>query len=249
MLIPAIGSKRVILQSTFSVKESMQVLIETGAKLVASIARGRRWLDEIAAGKLTDVEQIATREKCSVRKVNRTISLAFLAPDLVKAAVEGRLPRGIGVAPSLRLPGRVVASVPESSAFQVRRPPRVVTHRPAAHALAQQPCYHNHVDHGVIVVSQSNSSRISCMQTGLCRMRTESLAAAFTVHRETDFGRERRKAPNRPRAVFIRRRDRTPGISTAETPAKWRAIGQRHRETPVRLRGGPGGLEPPTRPL
>jgi site-specific DNA recombinase len=26
-----------------------------------------------------------------------TISLAFLAPDLVRAAVEGRLPRGIGV--------------------------------------------------------------------------------------------------------------------------------------------------------
>jgi hypothetical protein len=26
-----------------------------------------------------------------------SISLAFLAPDLVKAAVEGRLPRGIGV--------------------------------------------------------------------------------------------------------------------------------------------------------
>ena len=30
---------------------------------------------------------------------NMTISLAFLAPDLVKAAVEGRLPRGIGVEP------------------------------------------------------------------------------------------------------------------------------------------------------
>jgi hypothetical protein len=27
-----------------------------------------------------------------------TISLAFLAPNLVKAAVEGRLPQGIGVA-------------------------------------------------------------------------------------------------------------------------------------------------------
>jgi site-specific DNA recombinase len=26
-----------------------------------------------------------------------TISLAFLAPDLVRAAVEGRLPRGLGV--------------------------------------------------------------------------------------------------------------------------------------------------------
>jgi site-specific DNA recombinase len=42
-------------------------------------------------------EQIATRQKCSVRQVNMTISLAFLAPDLVRAAVEGRLPRGIGV--------------------------------------------------------------------------------------------------------------------------------------------------------
>jgi site-specific DNA recombinase len=32
-----------------------------------------------------------------VRQVNMTISLSFLAPDLVRAAVEGRLPRGIGV--------------------------------------------------------------------------------------------------------------------------------------------------------
>jgi site-specific DNA recombinase len=70
---------------------------ETRATLVAAIARGRRWLDEVVAGTVTRVEQIATREKCSVRPVNMTISLAFLAPELVKAAVEGRLPRGIGV--------------------------------------------------------------------------------------------------------------------------------------------------------
>jgi hypothetical protein len=57
----------------------------------------RRWLDEILSGTVTDVEQIASRQKCSVRQVNMTISLAFLAPDLVRAAVEGRLHRGIGV--------------------------------------------------------------------------------------------------------------------------------------------------------
>jgi hypothetical protein len=45
---------------------------------------------------VTDVQQIAARQKCSARQVNLTISLAFLAPDLVTAAVEGRLPRGIG---------------------------------------------------------------------------------------------------------------------------------------------------------
>jgi site-specific DNA recombinase len=46
---------------------------------------------------MTTVAQLCTREKCSVRQVNMTISLAFLAPNLVKAAVEGRLPRGIGI--------------------------------------------------------------------------------------------------------------------------------------------------------
>jgi len=49
------------------------------------------------SGKVTELEQIAAREKCSVRQVNMTISLAFLAPNLVRAAVQGRLPRGIGV--------------------------------------------------------------------------------------------------------------------------------------------------------
>jgi hypothetical protein len=38
------------------------------------------------------------RERCSVRHINMTISLAFLAPKLVRAAVEGRLPRGINIA-------------------------------------------------------------------------------------------------------------------------------------------------------
>ena len=70
---------------------------ERRGRLVNAIARGRRWLAEIVSGSITDVEQIAVREHCSVRQVNMTISLAFLSPDLVRAAVEGRLPRGIGV--------------------------------------------------------------------------------------------------------------------------------------------------------
>ena len=70
---------------------------ERRGRLVNAIARGRRWLEEIVSGSMTDVEQIAVREHCSIRQVNMTISLAFLAPDLVRAAVEGRLPRGIGI--------------------------------------------------------------------------------------------------------------------------------------------------------
>ncbi len=71
---------------------------ETRAKLITSIAKGRQWLEEWAVGTVTSAEQIAVRQNCTVRQVNMTISLAFLAPVLVQAAVEGRLPRGVGVA-------------------------------------------------------------------------------------------------------------------------------------------------------
>jgi hypothetical protein len=55
---------------------------ETRATLVASIARGRRWLKELTSDAAASAETIAEREGCSTRKVNQTISLAFLAPDL-----------------------------------------------------------------------------------------------------------------------------------------------------------------------
>ena len=67
-----------------------RVLSTPSPEVVAGLTRSSR-------ARSTDVQQIAAHQKCSVRQVNMTISLAFLAPDLVKAAVEGRLPRGIGV--------------------------------------------------------------------------------------------------------------------------------------------------------
>jgi hypothetical protein len=70
---------------------------ERRLRLVSAIARGRRWLDQIISGSVSNAEQIALRERCSVRHVNMTISLAFVAPKLVRAAVEGRLPRGINI--------------------------------------------------------------------------------------------------------------------------------------------------------
>src|SRR5712672_2200480 len=61
------------------------------------ITRGRRWLDDVVSGGVKTIAELCTRENCSVRQVNMAISLALLAPSLVKAAVEGRLPRGIGI--------------------------------------------------------------------------------------------------------------------------------------------------------
>jgi hypothetical protein len=77
---------------------------ESGALLVTSIARGRRWLAELLADANTNAASIAKRERCSVRKVNMIISLAFLAPNLVHAATTGQLPHGIGVARLIDMP-------------------------------------------------------------------------------------------------------------------------------------------------
>jgi site-specific DNA recombinase len=94
---PSRKSRQILIPVGVSRNDVRATRIERRARLVNAIARGRRWLDEIVSGSVTDVQHIAARQKCSVRQVNMTISLAFLAPDLIKAAVEGRLPRGIGV--------------------------------------------------------------------------------------------------------------------------------------------------------
>jgi hypothetical protein len=94
---PSKRSRQILLPHNASRSKVRPERFERRAHLVSAIARGRRWLDEIVSGRVTTVAQLCTREKCSVRQVNMTISLAFLAPNLVKAAVEGRLPRGIGI--------------------------------------------------------------------------------------------------------------------------------------------------------
>jgi site-specific DNA recombinase len=55
----------------------------------------RAWLLDTGDGAGNHfIKPAPARDKCSIRQVNMTISLAFLAPELVKAAIEGRLPRG-----------------------------------------------------------------------------------------------------------------------------------------------------------
>ena len=94
---PSRKSRQILLPHNASRSDVRPEQFERRARLVSAIARGRRWLDDVVSGRVTTVAELCAREKCSVRQVNMTISLAFLAPNLVKAAVEGRLPRGIGV--------------------------------------------------------------------------------------------------------------------------------------------------------
>ena len=94
---PSRKPRQILLPHNTSRSDVRPEQFERRARLVDAIARGRRWLDDVVSGRMTTVAELCARENCSVRQVNMTISLAFLAPNLVKAAVEGRLPRGIGI--------------------------------------------------------------------------------------------------------------------------------------------------------
>ncbi len=94
---PSKRSRQILLPHNASRSDVRPEQFERRARLVSAIARGRRWLDDVVSGRVTTVAELCTRERCSVRQVNMTISLSFLAPNLVKAAVEGCLPRGIGI--------------------------------------------------------------------------------------------------------------------------------------------------------
>jgi len=77
---------------------------EARGRLLAAIARGRSWLEEISSDPATRLELIAAREGLPERSARSILSLAFLAPDIVKATVNGTLPRGFGVSRLIDLP-------------------------------------------------------------------------------------------------------------------------------------------------
>lgn len=77
---------------------------DTRSRLLWAIAAARRWMDELTLGKIESIDALAAREGRSARSVIMLISLAFLAPDLVKAIVGNRMPRGVGLTNLMDLP-------------------------------------------------------------------------------------------------------------------------------------------------
>ncbi|MGE3993030.1 recombinase family protein [Pseudorhodoplanes sp.] len=102
--MPSTRRREIMVPTSRASHDVRPIRSENRALLIASIARGRRWLAELMTDPTSSITTIAAREGCSDRKINMTISLAWLAPDLVKAAIEGRLPHGMGVARLCELP-------------------------------------------------------------------------------------------------------------------------------------------------
>jgi hypothetical protein len=61
-------------------------------QLMALVSDARRWFTDLRTGRCTTIAQIASREGRQVSEISRSISLAFLAPDIVEMIVSGRQP-------------------------------------------------------------------------------------------------------------------------------------------------------------
>jgi DNA invertase Pin-like site-specific DNA recombinase len=78
--------------------------VEDRSRILRAIATGRSWLDDLTDARIDGTDAIALREGCTERSVRMTLSLAFLSPVIVRAIIEGRLPRGIGSSHLAELP-------------------------------------------------------------------------------------------------------------------------------------------------
>ena len=101
----AFRRKREVIQPSSELASGARpIRAEARRKLLSAIAKGRRWLNEMISGKVEGIEAIAAREGVSERSARMGLSLAFLAPDIVQAAVDGTLPRGLGVSRLMDMP-------------------------------------------------------------------------------------------------------------------------------------------------
>jgi hypothetical protein len=72
--------------------------------LIKAVARAHLWFEDLATGRARSLQAIADREGITESYVRRLIPLAFLAPGIIKAILEGEQPIDLSVA---RLTGAI----------------------------------------------------------------------------------------------------------------------------------------------
>jgi len=101
---PAATARRQVLALSGAPSSPQPLKAETRARILHGIAQGRHWLTELTRCKVADIAALARLHDRSEKSVRSILSLAFLAPDIVEAAVANRLPRGLGITRLTDLP-------------------------------------------------------------------------------------------------------------------------------------------------
>ena len=116
--------------------------VRARAVFAESLRNAHRWLDELIKDPDQTIAGIAAREQKSERSIRMTLSLAFVAPPIVAAAIEGRLPREFGIQALDGFTDGVVTPMGCAGARRLRLRPksRVSGSRTASYQIAISEC-------------------------------------------------------------------------------------------------------------
>lgn len=64
-------------------------------RLVREVLRAIRWFNALSSGSFSSIRALAQYEGCSESLITHRVRLAFLAPDIVEAILEGRQPKSL----------------------------------------------------------------------------------------------------------------------------------------------------------
>jgi site-specific DNA recombinase len=92
--------RRVVVPPNAGAESLKPMRSDTRETLLVAIAKARRWFLELSSGRVASFGSIG--EGCCERYVRSVLPLALLAPAVITAAIEGRLPEGWGVSQLLR---------------------------------------------------------------------------------------------------------------------------------------------------
>jgi hypothetical protein len=154
---PSTRRREILLPAGLPPQHTRPIRSESRALLVASIARGRRWLDELLADANANAESIAKRERCSIRKVNMTDLACLPGARSRDSSHRGPAASWHGSGPPHRHARRVVSAPPDArTSFGVTG---IRTEsRPAIRDLG--PAGRGENKTGPSATSQPNSSRV-----------------------------------------------------------------------------------------
>ena len=98
-----IALKRRGVEAKLVVGGDSAMAVEPEENLIEAIATARKWFADLQSGEAASVLELAEFNKVDRSHISRTLPLAFLAPDIVTAIIDGRTEPGLTLSRIKRL--------------------------------------------------------------------------------------------------------------------------------------------------
>ena len=103
-LILPIRLKRRGVEMRIIMESKTATTTSSDANLITLISKAHLWFEDLNSGNAASIEDIATKENMNASDVSRYLPLAFLAPDIIEAILNGSQPSDLTVHKIKRLP-------------------------------------------------------------------------------------------------------------------------------------------------